>query len=88
MYAVDQGKEHWLVGTGRKSIDKMFSSFRPQIATKICRWNYFDSVDHFPVVIPDVYPGSRILIFTHSDPGSKNSNKREGWKKLVVKPFL
>jgi hypothetical protein len=32
--------------------------------------------------IRDVYPGSRILIFTHpgsriSDPGSKNSNKRE-----------
>ncbi len=23
-----------------------------------------------------------------SDPGSKNSNKREGWKKLVVIPFL
>ncbi len=36
---------------------------------------------------------SQILIFTHSgsrisDPGSKNSNKREGWKKLVVKPFF
>ncbi len=35
--------------------------------------------------IGDVYPGSQILIFTHpgsriSDPGSKNSNKREGWK--------
>jgi hypothetical protein len=33
--------------------------------------------------IRDVYPGSRILIFTHpgsriSDPGSKNSKKREG----------
>jgi hypothetical protein len=33
--------------------------------------------------IRDVYPGSRILIFTHpgsriSDPGSKNFNKREG----------
>jgi hypothetical protein len=26
--------------------------------------------------IRDVYPGSRIQIFTH--PGSKNSNKREG----------
>ncbi len=39
--------------------------------------------------IRDVYPGSRILIFTHSgsrisDPGSKNSNKREVWKKFVV----
>jgi hypothetical protein len=33
--------------------------------------------------IRDVYPGSRI-----SDPGSKNSNKREGGKKLVVKPFF
>jgi hypothetical protein len=33
--------------------------------------------------IRDVYPGYRILNFTHplsriSDPGSKNSNKREG----------
>ncbi len=31
---------------------------------------------------PDFYP-SRI-----SDPGSKNSYKREGWKKFVVIPFL
>ncbi len=43
--------------------------------------------------IRDVYPGSRILIFTHpgsriSDPGSKNSNKREGWKKLWCHIFL
>jgi hypothetical protein len=43
--------------------------------------------------IRDVYPGSRILICTHSgsrisDPGSKNSNKREGWKKIVVKSFF
>ncbi len=35
---------------------------------------------------------SRILIFTHpgsriSDPGSKNSNKRQVWKKSVVIPF-
>ncbi len=35
--------------------------------------------------IRDVYPGSRILIFTHpgsriSEPGSKNSNKRQVWK--------
>jgi hypothetical protein len=40
----------------------------------------------------DVYPGSRILIFTHpgsriSDPGSKYSNKREGWKKFFVITF-
>ncbi len=43
--------------------------------------------------IRDVYPGSRILIFTHlgsriSDPGSKNSNKREGWKKISCHTFL
>ncbi len=36
---------------------------------------------------------SRILIFTHPgsrtpDHGSKNSNKREGWKKYVVRPFF
>ncbi len=36
--------------------------------------------------IRDVYTGSRILIFTH--PGSKNSNKRGGWKKCVVIPFF
>ncbi len=48
----------------------------------------------------DVYPGSRILTFTHtgsriSDPGSripdtgsKNSNKREGWKKIWCHTFL
>jgi hypothetical protein len=34
--------------------------------------------------IRDVYPGSRILIFTH--PRSKNSNKREGRKKFFVIP--
>ncbi len=50
--------------------------------------------------IRDVYPGSRIRIFTHpgsripdlgsriSDPGSKNSNKREGWKKICCRNFL
>ncbi len=36
--------------------------------------------------IRDVYPGSRILIFTH--PGSKNSNKREGSKKISCHTFL
>ncbi len=35
--------------------------------------------------IRDVYPGSRVVIFTHpgsriSDPGSKNSYKRKRWK--------
>ena len=43
--------------------------------------------------IRDVYPGSRILIFTHPgsripDPGSKNSNKRERWKKISCHTFL
>jgi hypothetical protein len=43
--------------------------------------------------IRDVYPGSRILIFSHPgsrilDPRSKNSNKREGWKKIDVKTFF
>ncbi len=43
--------------------------------------------------IRDVYPGSRILIFTHpgsriADPGSKNGNKREGWKKIFCLTFL
>ncbi len=43
--------------------------------------------------IRDVYPGSRILIFTHpgsriSDPGSKNSNKRDRWQKISCNYFL
>ncbi len=40
--------------------------------------------------IRDVYPGSRILIFYPSrisDPGSKNLNKREGWKKFYNHKF-
>ncbi len=37
----------------------------------------------FVMFIPD--PGSWVLPIP--DPGSKNSNKREGWKKLVVKTF-
>jgi hypothetical protein len=37
------------------------------------------------IFIPDPGSGSRIQIFTH--PWSKNSNKREGWKKIVVIPF-
>jgi hypothetical protein len=45
---------------------------------------------HTVLRIRDIYPGSRILIFTHpgsriSDPG--NGNKREDEKKLVVIPF-
>ncbi len=36
---------------------------------------------------------SRILIFTHprsqiSDPGSKNSNKREGWKEICCHTYF
>ncbi len=37
--------------------------------------------DFYPSRIPD--PGSRIL-----DPGSKNSNKRERWKKISCHTFL
>jgi hypothetical protein len=36
--------------------------------------------------IRDVYPGS--LFLPIPDPGSKNSNKREGEKKIVVMPFF
>ncbi len=36
--------------------------------------------------IRDVYPGSRVLPIP--DPGSKNSNKREGWKKISCHNFL
>ncbi len=41
---------------------------------------------HTVLRIRDVYPGSRILILTH--PGSKNSNKRQGWKKKFFNPFF
>ena len=41
-----------------------------------------------PVVrIRDVYPRSRILIFSHPGSWIQNSSKREGWKKLVVITF-
>ncbi len=36
--------------------------------------------------IRDVYPGSWFLPIP--DPGSKNSNKRQGWKFFFVKPFF
>ncbi len=38
--------------------------------------------------IRDVYPGSRILIFTQPDPGSKTATKDRCGKKLVVITFL
>jgi hypothetical protein len=41
--------------------------------------------------IRDVYPGSRILIFTHSGsriPDPKTVTNEKGEKKLVVKPFF
>ncbi len=54
-----------------------------------CFWHALLSV----LRIRDVYPGSRILIFTHpgfriSDPESQNINKREGWKKNCCHSFL
>ncbi len=54
----------------------------------------------YPAVlrIRDVYPGSRIVIFTHPDPGSHISDpgsriqiqqqKREGWKKICCHTFF
>jgi hypothetical protein len=42
------------------------------------------------VAIRDVYPGSRILIFTHPRsriPDPKTANKDRGEKKFVVIPF-
>jgi hypothetical protein len=38
--------------------------------------------------IRDVYPRSRILIFSHPGPWIQNSNKREGWKKISCHNFL
>ncbi len=56
---------------------------------------WYGSADQYPwpvLRIRDVYPGSRILIFTHpgsriSDPGSKYSNKRVGWNFFFVISF-
>ncbi len=58
---------------------------------EVRRQKYLSSVCPSTYLVPvlrirDVYPGSRILIFTHPI-GSKNSNKREGWKKFVVITF-
>ena len=61
---------------------------------EICWWFVYFYLFFFSVLrIRDVYPGSRILIFTHpgsriSDPGSKNSNKRERWKKISCHTFF
>ncbi len=38
--------------------------------------------------IRDVYPRSRILIFSHPGSWIQNSNKREGWKKISCHNFL
>jgi hypothetical protein len=38
--------------------------------------------------IRDVYPGSRILIFTHPGSRIQNSSKRERWKKIICHTFL
>ncbi len=57
-------------------------------------WHTLKKVIFYSVLrIRDVYPWSRILIFNHpgsriSDPGSKNRNKREGWKKICCHNFL
>ncbi len=69
--------------TEQKQIDFFLSFWR----ARVC-WPLLCSV----LRIRDVYPGSRILIFTHpgsriSDPGSKNSNKREGRKKKFLITF-
>ncbi len=37
--------------------------------------------------IRDLYPRSQILIFSHPGSWIQNSNKREGWKNLVVINF-
>jgi hypothetical protein len=59
---------------------------------------YRPKVQYLPLVlwIREVYPGSQILIFTHPgspksqipDPGSKNSNKRESFKKICCHIFF
>ncbi len=38
--------------------------------------------------IQDLYPRSRILIFSHPGSWIQNSNKREGWKKISCHNFL
>jgi hypothetical protein len=53
--------------------------------------SYLDSRQLIPVLwILDVYPGSRILIFTHPKsriPDPKTATKERGEKKLVVITF-
>ncbi len=62
------------------------SPAQPRItAQRAAAWTAETHRDQLQTVlrIQGVYPESRI-----SDPGSKNSNKGEGLKKLVVKPFF
>ncbi len=49
-------------------------------------WNFLMSTVIPVLGIQDVYPGSLVLAI--ADPGSKNSNKREGGRKFVVLPFF
>jgi hypothetical protein len=76
-----RGVEARKLGCSKSRVGCRISSFFEQTDYQCCGSGMF---------IPD--PRSQILIFTHpgsqiSDPGSKNSNKRERWKKLDVKPF-
>jgi hypothetical protein len=87
---IRQGKEH-CCGSGMFIADPDFCpSLIPDVGSQIQKQQQRRRVKNTILFsqknsvlrIRDVYPGSRILIFTHpgsriSDPGSKNSNKRE-----------
>ncbi len=70
----DQGKDNIIYRIHCKNLCVSSSVADPGCLSRI------PDPDFYPSRISD--PGSRIL-----DPGSKNSNKRERWKKLDVKPF-
>ncbi len=64
------------------------SASASRTAWSVYIFSQFWKTSHFLAVlrIRDVYPGSWFLPIP--DPGSKNSNKREGWKKICCHTFF
>ncbi len=66
----------------KENLPQGYEVWRQKYLSSVCTSTYL-----VPVLrIRDVYPGSRILIFTHPI-GSKNSNKKEGLKKICCHNF-
>ena len=80
-------REYFLYNKTLESVQAKNLCLASKARTVLSVWASMPGVKEIKLALPvwriwDVYPGSRILIFIHpgsriSDPGSKNSNKRE-----------